>query len=283
VDADQVRTFLAVAEAGKFSLAADRLNVTQSTVSARIKALEEALGRSLFQRTQGGASLTPAGRQFQRHATTILRAWGQARQELSLPPRYRTVFRLGGPVTLWDRILLHWVPWMQRAVPDVALRLEGSYSASLTDQLADGYLDLAIMYLPRVQPGLTITPLLDDPMLMVSRPREGGDWWKRYIYVDWGDDFRAAHTLAFPEMEPPAVTVGLGTLGLRFVLDGGAAAYLPRSAVADKLRDGGLVQVPGTPVFPRPVFIVHPAAHADPPLLETAIGGLRAVLRAQDE
>ena len=68
MDTELARTFLAVVATGSFVGAAQRLHVTQSTVSVRIQRLEQSLGAELFVRNKGGAVLTPAGRQFQRHA-----------------------------------------------------------------------------------------------------------------------------------------------------------------------------------------------------------------------
>ena len=73
MDTELARTFLAVIAAGNFITAAERLHVTQSTVSARIRALEDQLGCILFVRNKAGTVLTSAGRQFQRHAGTLVR------------------------------------------------------------------------------------------------------------------------------------------------------------------------------------------------------------------
>lgn len=68
MDTELARTFLAVIAGGSFVEAAGRLHVTQSTVSMRIQRLEETLGAELFVRNKAGTTLTPSGRQFQRHA-----------------------------------------------------------------------------------------------------------------------------------------------------------------------------------------------------------------------
>jgi DNA-binding transcriptional LysR family regulator len=86
---EHLRTFLEIAETGNFNRAAERLHVTQSTVSARIRTLEEQLDRSLFVRARNGAELTAAGRHFQRYALTTVRAWQQARQRIALPEGLR--------------------------------------------------------------------------------------------------------------------------------------------------------------------------------------------------
>ena len=60
MDIDRARTFLEIVHTGSFLKAADRLHVTQTTVSARIRTLEEELGRRLFDRNRNGATLTAA-------------------------------------------------------------------------------------------------------------------------------------------------------------------------------------------------------------------------------
>ena len=82
---DHLHTFLEVVATGSFHRAADNLNVTQSTVSARIRALEERLDRRLFLRHKHGVEVTGAGRRLRRHADAVVRAWEQGRQRVALP------------------------------------------------------------------------------------------------------------------------------------------------------------------------------------------------------
>ncbi len=136
MDLDRLRSFLRIAETGSFSLAAVALNVTQSTISGRIGALEAELGQMLFHRRRVGVELTAAGLALQPHARRIVQTWEQARQQVALPPGFHTSFRLGGPVALWDGVITHWVSWMRAHAKGVALHLEGSYSDILFDQLS---------------------------------------------------------------------------------------------------------------------------------------------------
>lgn len=68
MDTELARTFIEIVSTGSFIRAAERLNVSQTTVSARIRTLEDRLGRQLFVRNKGGATLTTAGEQFLRQA-----------------------------------------------------------------------------------------------------------------------------------------------------------------------------------------------------------------------
>lgn len=280
---DQLRTFLEVAATGNFNRAAETLNVTQSTVSARIRALEERLGRPLFIRNHAGVRLTPAGQRLRRHALNMQRLWQRAEQEVALPRAYRAAIGLGSQVSLWERLILRWIPWMRRAAPDVAIHVEADYSTSLMRQLADGVLDIGVMYTPRQTPGLIVDELLVEQLVLVTTEAPAGESWKEgYVFVDWGREFRAAHDEALPDLAP-AVSVGLGPLGLRYILRNGGSGYFPVRVVRPLLAEGRLFRVPDTPVMRRPAYVVYGAAPADDALLRLALRGLREVAAEEDE
>ena len=85
MDTKLARTFLTVITSGSFISAADRLYISQSTVSTRIHTLEDQLGCTLFVRNKAGTTLTSAGRQFQGHAATLVRTIEQARHVIGIP------------------------------------------------------------------------------------------------------------------------------------------------------------------------------------------------------
>ena len=209
MDIEQARTFLEIAESGTFVKAAERLNITQSTASMQIKSLEDSLGRPLFTRSKAGAQLTAAGQQFRRYATTVVRAWQQARQDVALPPGFRAVLGIGGQYSLWDRLLIKWVPWIRTAMPDVAVRAEVGTPETLIRQLGEGLLDIVAMYAPQNRTGFVVEQLFTDRIVMVSTQKDASPILDdRYVYVDWGPAFHAGHTQAFPDFATPAVSVG---------------------------------------------------------------------------
>lgn len=283
MDIAQTRTFLAVVSTGSFVEAAARLNVTQSTVSARIKALEQFIEARLFVRNKGGATLTHAGRQFQKHAALIVRAAEQARQDVGTPRDYRGVLRIGGQAGLWNRLLHNWLPWMRRNAPDVAIRAQLGTPREMTDQLVFGALDIGVMYTPRGRPGLEIEVMLEDRLVLYATDTEHADVRSSaYVFVDWGREFRAAHGVRFPDYTGAALTVGLGTLGFRHVLECGGSGYFPERMARPYLESGRLFVVEDAPTFSLPVYVVH-AKEADPTLLGPALSGLRAVGRQEAE
>ncbi|MFT5220832.1 MAG: DNA-binding transcriptional LysR family regulator [Planctomycetota bacterium] len=278
---EHIRTFLEISDCGNFNRAAENLHVTQSTVSARVKALEEGFGRQLFTRSHSGVELTFAGRHFRGYALNIQRLWQQAQQRILLPENFSEGIGLGSQVSLWDSIILKWVPWMRKNANDIAIHVEADYSPSLMRQLSDGVLDIGVMYNPRQTPGLIIEDLLEETLLLVATDQREltNEWVEDYVYVDWGAEFRARHSEAFPEMETPALSVGLGTMGLAYILENGGSGYFPVRVVQPYIDQQKLFQVEAAPTMQRPAYMVYPEVGRNQDTLDLALGGLRDIAR----
>src|SRR6185312_1048146 len=220
MDIDLARTFLAIVEAGSFVRAAERLNVTQTAVSARIRSLEEQLRRPRFVRAKSGATLTQAGEQFLRYAPTLVQVWERARQQVAVPPGRRAVLALGGELSLWNPLLLRWMVWMRQSAPDVALRAQVGLPDALLHQVAGGILDVAVVYAPRHWPGLKVEIIYEERLVLVTTNPDAADVTNaEYVYVDWGPEFAAHHDLSFPRFSDPGLFVGLGPLGLDYIVE----------------------------------------------------------------
>lgn len=275
------RTFLEVVTTGSFVAAAERLHVTQSTVSTRIRALEQELGRPLFLRNKAGAVLTPAGTQFQRHAIALIRLWEQARQDASVPAGHSALLRIGGEAGLWNRLLYKWVPWMRANARNVALRCELGLSDGLIHNLVEGLLDIGVMYAPQSRPGLVVDVLVQEELVLIETPAPADqDWPGDYIYVDWGQEFHRSHRLRFPDRPSPGLFVGLGTLGFEHMLRHGGSGYFPRTLASPHLAAGRLRIVADAPTFTLPIYVVHPA-DANAEVIAPALAGLRAIVRTE--
>src|SRR5690348_2895015 len=124
MDTELARTFLSVVAAGSFVKAAERLFVTQSTVSARIQSLESQLGCRLFVRNKAGTTLTREGRLFQKHAAALLRTLQEARHDLGVREGFRGSLTIGARIGLWEGFLLGSLARLRSAAPDLAVRAE---------------------------------------------------------------------------------------------------------------------------------------------------------------
>jgi DNA-binding transcriptional LysR family regulator len=274
VDIDQARTFLAITAHGSFLEAAGQLNLTQSTVSARIQRLEEELGARLFVRNRAGASLTPAGRRFLDHAKRLVLTADQARADVGLPERYRASLRIGGRIALWEGFLPQWVGWMRAQAADVVIRSEIGFEDDLMRRLIEGTLDMALMYTPSHSPGLVVEHLFDETLVLVStRPGDTGPG-EDYIYIEWGPGFYAQHAQSYPDLEGPPQIANIGWLGVQLILTNGGSCFLPARMAAPFIAAGRLHRVQGSPEYTHPVYMVYPRT-SDNPVQDQALTGLR--------
>jgi len=280
MDTELARTFLMVAATGNFVAAASRLHVTQSTVSARIHTLETTLGARLFQRGRNGAELTPAGKRFLRHAKHLVRTVEQARHDVGLPQGFRDVLTVSGRIALWEGFLPHWVAWMREAAPDVSLRLEIGFEADIMQGLIEGTVDIGVMYTPTSRAGLTVESLFDETLLLVTSDLERGWPDEGYIHVDWGPEFHAQFSDHYPDAPPPTLIANIGWLGVQQLLTYGGSGYFPQRLVRHHLEAGRLTQLPGSPQFKLPAWMVFPR-DSDSETLQRALDGLRELAREE--
>ena len=275
MDIELARTFLEVVSTRSLVRAAGQLNLTQAAVSLRIRNLEGQLGKRVFERHKSGVTLTPEGQRFEHYASTLVRVWEQARQDLAMPPQFDGILRVGAQAGLWNRMLYQWLPWMRDAAPEIAIHAELGQPKDFMRYLAEGALDIAVAFMVEDQSGIVSEKILVQELIMVSS-REGsaspndGD----YVYVDWGETFRLEHQRAFPDFTMPALHVGLGTLGFGHIVDHGGSGYFPKRFTAPYLRDGRIHIVPNVPTFQLPIYAIYPAA-TNSQYIEIALNGLR--------
>lgn len=257
MDIALIKTFLEVAATGSFVNASERLFVTQSAVSLRVQRLEDTLGKALFTRSKAGAELTPAGREFEHYALSLIRIWEEARQQIGVPEGYSKSLSIGAQYSLWPRLGFRWIDALQSAMPTLNVRAELGMPDRVTRFLIEGVIQIGLLYTPQLRPGLRVEKVMDEDLVLVaSWPGAGGDFAEHYVFVDWGPEFVHAHALELPELTNPGLTFSLGALAAEYVVNRRAAAYLPARYVKRYLDQGRLHLVPDAPMFPYPVWAV---------------------------
>lgn len=276
MDVATARTFLEVVKTGSFVAAAGNLNLTQTAVSARIRVLEQQLDRQLFVRNKAGARLTAAGQQFHRFATTLVQVWADAQRAVALPPGRDQAVTIGAELSLWSPLLKHWLLWMRRESPSVAISTRIDSAERLIEQVQDGSLDVAILYGSPRRPGL-ITELLFEERLVLVRTTPLANVLEPADMVDvyWGDDFAASYRAAFPDSAKPVISISYGPLALEYILAVGGSGYFREGFVRTYLDEGRLAHVPDTPEFSYSASFVH-STRVEDGLMDTIRTGLRA-------
>jgi LysR family transcriptional regulator, nitrogen assimilation regulatory protein len=143
----QLRYFIAIADSGAFSKAAERVFVAQSALSHQIAQLEDELGASLFHRSRRGVELTDAGSRFLPHAISILRQADDAAASVRSgadTPTGKVVF--GIPHSASNALALPLLRAVREHLPLVQLELTEELTGNLSKQLRTGQINLAVLF-----------------------------------------------------------------------------------------------------------------------------------------
>jgi len=274
---EQLQTLLELNRTRHFRRTAEALHITQSTVSARIRNLEEALGVALFRRDPRNLQLTPAGQRLLRYAESILVLWRRAQQDVAMASEARVQLAVGGLFSLWDILLQDWVARLRENLPQLALAAETHDHSYLLRRLLDGTLDLVFLYDPPQLEEVLCEPVASVRLRLVAdRPGLGLEQalGEDYIMVDWGEHFLLQHARLFPDAPVPARRVNQAQLALRFILAGGGSAYLAEGLIREVLAAGLLHPVVGAPEIQRQAHAVYPRRSPQGGLIREALGYL---------
>lgn len=169
-----LRYFLAVAQAGHMTRAAEALGIRQPPLSQQIKALEKELGVVLFQRHPKGVALTGAGRQFQLEAQRLMDGMTALTQRMARVARgelgqLNIGFTSSAAAHAFTPEALR---ECRRSQPGVTLSLSEDNAAGITEAVAAQRLHCGLIRVPVARPpGLAFEPLLREPVV-VAVPRD---------------------------------------------------------------------------------------------------------------
>ncbi|NLD70248.1 MAG: LysR family transcriptional regulator [Limnobacter sp.] len=269
MDLKQIEYFVRVAELGSFTRASIALDVAQPALSRQVRQLEVELRQPLLVRNGRGAVPTEAGRVLLAHGRGILHQVERAREELGrLRGSLAGRVAVGLPPSVARVLAVPLMRAFRRRLPDARLSISEGLSAAMQDRLADGGLDIAVLYDARPVADLDLQPLLDEALYLVGRRPRGlaEDPPPGPIALDEV----ARLPLVIPsrpnairmrvESEMAAVgcrpVVGLEVDGvpaiLDLVADGAGHAILPLNAVARSINPSAFVT---RPVGPPPLRI----------------------------
>src|SRR5215469_690026 len=164
-----LRYFVAVAEAGSLTVAAQReLHTSQPSLSRQIRDLEDEVGAQLLTRSARGIELTPAGRAFLDHARSVLSqvaAAAEAARRMAHPAK---------PCFVMGFLTGHELTWMPEALrilrdelPNVDVMISSQYSPLLADGLLKGKIDAAFLRRERGMPELAYRVLVREPLMVI--------------------------------------------------------------------------------------------------------------------
>lgn len=251
-----IETFLDLCVTRSFNRTAERLGITQSTVSGRVRSLETALRQRLFRRSRAGTDLTAEGLRFAPYARAIQRDWAEARHAVRDAGAGGSTLRIG---IQHDLVGVHFgelIADFRAAHPRAAFLFEADYSAQMSADLAAGLSDFAILFSPRWQPDLHFETLGEISYVMVSthagRLSEVAP--ERYIMPHFSDAIPELHRGLYPHLSRTTLSIGQNAAMVALVETMGGTAYVLRTSAEKLVRAGTCRLVEDATPLPQPVY-----------------------------
>ncbi|MDN2567030.1 hydrogen peroxide-inducible genes activator [Aquibium sp. A9E412] len=165
----QLSYLVALAEERHFRRAAERVHVSQPTLSTQLQELERRLKAPLIERPSSRVALTPLGRDIAERARRVL-AEVQDIVDLAAASQHGLsgTLRLGVPPTLGPYLLPHILPRLQARHPELKFYVREGKPHALQSDLQGGYYDLVVSPLPVTQADLAVERLFREPLLVVA-------------------------------------------------------------------------------------------------------------------
>jgi DNA-binding transcriptional LysR family regulator len=264
---DSLRHFLLVVEHGTFTEASRRAHLTQPSLSASIKRLEEGLGCRVLDRGPAGARPNAAGHALIPHARHALAAVDDGRRAVAeVAGLARGVVRLGVGPTAATYLLPATFAAFRAEAPGIRFFLKEAHSPAVWDALQRGELDLGLVSdttVPLRHTWFEAEPCIDDELIVVrgAAPVDS----LAFVSFPQGSSLRGLLDQHFPEadvvMELASIAAVKGN-----VRAGIGRCLISRAAVIRDLEEGTLVRVedPRTPIS-RTLTLIHRGAHRLPP------------------
>ncbi|WP_113553689.1 LysR family transcriptional regulator [Hyphomicrobiales bacterium] len=251
-----IETFLDLMESRSFNRTAERLNLTQSTVSHRVKALEAQFNRKLFTRNKGGTVPTAAGLRFLDYAKALQNQWHEATRAVTNAGALERSMRLGVQHDLAEAFAGEWMATIRRELPGIEIYMEADYSNQMNRDLGAGDLDLAILYTPHYLPDLYYERIGDLHYVMVSTEAQmlAEIRSESYIRSSYSPGFDRAHRLALPHLSAALLAAGQNMAITRLLRTLGGSAYVTAATTERLADDGFAARVHDAPVIPQTVY-----------------------------
>lgn len=248
MDLFQLEAFISVSQTLNFTSAAKHLHISQSAVTARIRALEQAVGKRLFERDNRTVRLTSSGVVFLHYAERMLRLFQESK--LSLSEQYQENIVLSGPGSVWHYRYLERILDFRRKYPHVAVKILSYIDSSymIRDLLLDGTVHLAIKADPPDHPNVSKQFLFEDEIILVTADRSSAlrerDFSSpTYCHIDWGKPFPEWFASLVNPGFIPALQTDHSSVMLSMLLSGEVFGFLPKSIAASYLNSNRLHQI----------------------------------------
>ena len=260
MDISHLKTFLEIYQTRHFRKSAEKLFITQSAASARIKLLEENLGVKLFTREKRKIEPTSAAHRFYKYADIVVSNWDQAKQTVALPDDVEQSISLACMADIWHLFLNNWISDIQLKSPELAFNLMINQASNITEKLINGTLDLGLVFEPMNLPNLEMKEVLSfDIKLFSTKAHQTLEnaLDHGYVMVDWGASFAYEYSQKYSGRTLATIQTNYGVMALDILKNKGGAAYLPDLNALRQDESITLFEVENAFIFKRKLYAIY--------------------------
>lgn len=261
----EIEAFIAITETRNLSKAADKLFVSQSTISSRLTSLEQALGSPLVNRRPGvkGVTLTPKGMEFLSLASRYLEVESDINTWKKNLSRYD--LKVSAPHSINSYLFTGLYPYFSDS-EQLRLTISTHWNDQIYNMLDNYLLDIGFVSRSFPSRNLITVPLFLEPMVLVSDQRYSSYPTvirteelpvEHEVYLDWGSEFEIWHSRNWSSVKKPKVHVDTPTLVEFFLQAENAWAAVPLCvAEMTNHHENLLISTPIPAIPPRTIYLV---------------------------
>lgn len=253
MELEQLKAFLTVARTHNFTRAAEELNVVQSTITARIKMLEQIVGKELFKRRTRSVEITPAGESLYPYVEQVMELMQNGLATARLQPDFESRLVIGGLNSIWDSSLFTKLYQFHTQNKEMAIRLVTDHSDHISQRIQNGTVDVGLVYIPPRTSSLKVIPLKEESLQLVGTPalvdQLGSISAKEllrlpFIHFNWGPPFEEWFEKEVSSHDSAAFRVDHTGVAVRLLLQGEGVGFLLDSIAEEYIKENRLQPIP---------------------------------------
>lgn len=253
MDYELLKTFICLAKLKNFTKTAEQLHVVQSTITSRIKHLEQNIGETLFIRTNKNVILTNAGEVFLPYAKQLLSIHESAISRIKALELFKDTLNIGVVHSIYDCHVQDMILKYMQQNKRIAIKVTIEHSEELIQMLHDNQLDIAFTYLDIKSSKFLCEPLYSDKIILVTGSQNS------YAACGITDDelrnlpllssailtepFQEWFYSVFPKNYVYPLDINISSNIITFLKEGIGFSFMMESAARKSLEEGSLVEV----------------------------------------
>lgn len=253
MDYELLKTFICLAKLKNFTKTAEQLHVVQSTITSRIKHLEDSMGETLFIRTNKNVVLTNAGEVYLPYAKQLLSIHESAISRLKALELFKDTLNIGAVHSIYDcriqDMILKYMQYNKR----IAIRVTIEHSDELIQMLHENQLDIAFTYLDIKSSQFICEPFYSDKIILVTGSQNSytacgitDDELKNLPLLSSAiltEPFQEWFYSVFPKNYVYPLDINISSNIITFLKEGIGFSFMMESAARRFLEEGSLVEV----------------------------------------